>query len=398
MSEETEVLEFTIDITPPKPYTQHSLIVTLEDEAGNVLDDDYEVKMIPDGQGGMIEEVVVTAKAQVPCPAVLVPTADDLQEAIIAIGNRYGWDELKKLEEVLGVFPLSHTWDKINFDLPELEWEGKIEAMIEEFKMFPAIKIAEVLGSLIDLDLLKITDPIFGIEVDLKRLVSDPEYKPELIAEFQEKFEELKDMIPSINRENFDGTDGVDSPALLISQAFKDMINEVGKLLSMSIYDGFKKLIKLFEEVWDAAGLEFIPTLVFDLLTFDVDGFIQGIKDKWKELKKDLNFTQSFKDYLLEIELPLIGFTVGDLINLDIEDKKIDWPNWDTQKIINKIGAYFRDLPQKLMEDWIKYATDFLSEIGFKLPIPIPFTFCAFLEAIGVPKEINLKNALTLNA
>ena len=116
------------------------------------------------------------------------------------------------------------------------------------------------------------------------------------------------------------------------------------------------------------------------------------------KIKKDLNFTTSFRDYLLEIELPLLGFTVGDLINLDIKDKKIDWPNWDTQKIINKIGAYFRDFPQKIMEDWIKYATDFLSEIGFKLPIPIPFTFCAFLEAIGVPKEINLKNALTLNA
>ena len=391
MSEEQPNNPFEVTFSPPLPFTQHELII--KDTDGNVV----ETIADPTHPDGM-ENVTVSAKAVVPCPAVLLPTADDLSQAIIAIGNRYGWEELKALEEVLGVFPLSHTWDKINFDVPELEWEGRIEAMIEEFKMFPAIKIAEVLGSLVDLDLLKITDPIFGIEVDLARLVSDPEYKPELIAEFQEKFEELKDMMPSINRENFDGTDGLDSPALLISQAFKDMILEVKKMLTESIYYAFEKAIKVFKEIWDALGLDFIPTLVIDLLTFDVEGFIQGLKDKWKELKKDLNFTQSFKDYLLEIELPLIGFTVGDLINMDLGDKQIDMPEWDTQKIISKIGAYFRDLPQKIIEDWMKYVSEFLEQIGFKLPIPIPFTFCAFLEAIGVPKEINLKNALLVDA
>ena len=407
MSEEQPNNPFEVTFSPPLPFTQHELIV--KDESGNVVDN-ANVSTFTKADGTVVEDLInptgqrssdeetPTLSAEVPCPAVLLPTADDFSQAIIAIGNRYGWEELKALEEVLGVFPLSHTWDKINFDVPELEWEGRIEAMIEEFKMFPAIKIAEVLGSLVDLDLLKITDPIFGVEVDLAKLVSDPEYKPKLVAEFQEKFEELKDMMPSINRENFDGTDGLDSPALLISQAFKDMILEVKKMLTESIYYAFEKALIVFKEIWDLLNLDFIPTLVIDLLTFDVEGFIQGLKDKWKELKKDLNFTQSFKDYLLGIELPLIGFTVGDLINMELGDKQIDMPEWDTQKIISKIGAYFRDLPQKIIEDWMKYASEFLEKIGLKLSIPIPFTFCAFLEVIGVPKEINLKNALLVDA
>ena len=102
--------------------------------------------------------------------------------------------------------------------------------------------------------------------------------------------------------------------------------------------------------------------------------------------------------YLLNIQLPLIGLTVGDIINLDSEDSKIDFPNWDTQKIINKIRAYFRDFPQKLIEEWMEKVTKFFEQIGLKFPIPIPFTFCAFLEVIGFPKELNIANALTLDA
>ena len=385
-----------VNLGVPKPFTQHQLVVTLQDEAGNVLDDDFKIKMVPDGEGGMMEEMVVTAKATVPCPKVVVPTADDLRQIVLAIGNRYGWEELKALEDALGIFPLSHTWDKKKLDWPEIEWEGKIEAMIEEFKLFPQIKIAEAIAELTPIS-LELTDPIFGITVDLKKLLEDPEYKAQLVQEMEDKFEELKGFLPDISRENFDGTDGVDSPQLTMGQMWKEFIGEITKMLTESIYYAFLKLIDLFEEIWDALGLDIIPTLIIDILTFDVDGFIQGIKDKWKELKeKNPNFTTSFSEYLLNIQLPLIGLTVGDLINLESEDKKIDFPNWDTQKIINKIGAYFRDFPQKLIEEWMKIVTEFLDAIGLKLPIPIPFDFCMFLEIIGFPKEINLANALTL--
>ena len=186
MSEEENNNPFIIPIyKPPKPSTQHELVIM--DESGNYVDNSMvttykkdgtvmEDLLNPTGERVGVDvppmdigdvSLVHPLSAEVPCPAVLLPTADDFSQAIIAIGNRYGWEELKALEEVLGVFPLSHTWDKINFDVPELEWEGRIEAMIEEFKMFPAIKIAEVLGSLVDLDLLKITDPCEIHQTDL---------------------------------------------------------------------------------------------------------------------------------------------------------------------------------------------------------------------------------------
>ena len=328
----------------------------------------------------------------VPCPKVLVPTADEVSQIFISIGNQFGWEYLDELKDILGAFPLSFTWDG-DFDVPELEWEGRIEAMIEEFKMFPAIKIAEAIAELTPIS-LELTDPIFGITVDLKKLLEDPEYKGTIVKQMQDKFEELKSMLPDISRENFDGTDGLDSPSLQLNQMFKEMIGELKKMLTESIYYAFLKLIEIFEEIWDALGLDIIPTLIIDILTFDVEDFIGELKEQWKKIKEETG--QSFKDFLLEIELPLIGLKVKDLIDMDLNDKKLDIPNWDTQKIINKISAYFRDFPQKLIEEWMKIVTEFLDKIGLNLPIPIPFDFCMFLEIIGFPKEIKIQDALAL--
>ena len=41
-----------------------------------------------------------TTPVEVPCPKVVVPTADDLEKIIIFIGNRYGWEYIKPLEEL----------------------------------------------------------------------------------------------------------------------------------------------------------------------------------------------------------------------------------------------------------------------------------------------------------
>ena len=79
---------------------------------------------------------MTTQSVAVDCPEVLIPSADDLEKIIIFIGNRYGWEYIKPIEEILGAFPLSHTWNGAELDIPELEWEGKVQAIIEEFKLF----------------------------------------------------------------------------------------------------------------------------------------------------------------------------------------------------------------------------------------------------------------------
>ena len=121
--------------------------------------------------------MTTSTSVSVPCPDVLVPTADDLEEIIIFIGNQYGWEYIEPINEILGAFPLSHTWNKVDLDIPELEWEGKIQAMIEEFKLFPIIKIAEFLSVP-----LSVPIPGLGITVDCQRLIADPSYKVQLLS------------------------------------------------------------------------------------------------------------------------------------------------------------------------------------------------------------------------
>ena len=327
----------------------------------------------------------MTTSVSVPCPKVFVPTAEELEKVIISIGNKYGWQYFEPIEEILGAFPLSHTWDKINFDVPELEWEKRIQCMVEEFKLFPAIKIAEAISKLGPIELV-ITDPIFGVQVDILRLINDPAYKGSLATEFATKFDEFKALLPQISLENWDGTDGIDNPALLATQMFKEMIDEVKKMITQNIYYGFLKLIELFEEAWELFDFDLPLTIIIEILTFDIDGFLLELKKAAKDAGKD------FKEMLLEAKLPLIEITIGDLLNLENEDKLIDFPNFDVQKIIDRIKAYMRDFPQKLLEDWMKTVLDFLEEIKFSIPIPIPFDLCMFLEEVGFPKEISVSN------
>ena len=112
---------------------------------------------------------------------VLIPSADDLEKIIIFIGNQYGWEYIQPIQEILGAFPLSHTWNGAELDIPELEWEGKIQAIIEEFKLFPIVKIAEFLKVPIE-----VVVPPFGISVDCNKLFSDPDYKSQLVKELAE--------------------------------------------------------------------------------------------------------------------------------------------------------------------------------------------------------------------
>ena len=165
------------------------------------------------------------------------------------------------------------------------------------------------------------------------------------------------------------------------------MIDEVKKMITQNIYYGFLKLIELFEDAWDLFNFPVPSVDIIKILKFDVDGFLLELKKAAKDAGKD------FKEMLLETELPLIGLSIGDLLSLENEDKLIDFPNFDVQKIIDKIKAYFRDWPQKLLEEWIGIVQAFLDKIEFSLPIPIPFDLCMFLEQVGFPKEISVTSA-----
>ena len=75
---------------------------------------------------------------------------------------------------------------------------------------------------------------------------------------------------------------------------------------------------------------------------------------------------------ILEYELPLVSEvpdflgledvpkTLGDLINLDKtqQRKKIDMPNWNIDKLRDRLKTFFKDLPQILLEQVLFLTND----------------------------------------
>ena len=116
-----------------------------------------------------------------------------------------------------------------------------------------------------------------------------------------------------------------------------------------------------------------------------------NLETKWSELIKIRDICN------ISIEekraSKVIGSSLEANLVIKLEDKLIDFPNFDVQKIIDKIKAYFRDWPQKFLEEWIGIVQKFLDKFGFSLPIPIPFDLCMFLEQVGFPKEISVTSA-----
>ena len=136
-------------------------------------------------------------------------------------------------------------------------------------------------------------------------------------------------------------------------------------------------------------------------LDFDTDKFLMGLKKQFKEAGKD------FQTELLTYPLPLVSEiadsaelvgldlpkTLGDLIDLEEigEFKKVDFPNWNIDKLRDRIDNFIKNLPQMLLEAVLEKLSKYL---GMLIPsgIPIPFTLCSFLEFLGFPKEISVSN------
>jgi len=343
-----------------------------------------------------------TTAVAIPCPQVIIPTADDLEEIIITIVNKYGAEYLEPIEEILGAFPLSFTWSA-DLDIPELEWEAKIQAIIEEFKLYPIVKIAEFLGVP-----LTVVVPPFGLEVDCKKLFEDPDYKQELLKQLKEEIgiDKIEKLMSEFSAENWNGEFGIDIPDIQLQKAWKEMIEELQKLMQGGFLKKIADLLEkepletIIESLPDPIGffLEIVKSIPNGGFEFDSEKLFKRLREEAEEAGVEL------RDYLLETEIPFVSEvpsilglddilpkTLGDLINLDIKDKQIDFPRWDEQKLFERFKTFIKDLPQVLIEACLAKLTELIS---YFIPpeIPIPFTLCTFLSVIGFPKEISVNN------
>ena len=287
--------------------------------------------------------------------------------------------------------------------MPELEWEGKIQAIIEEFKLYPIVKIAEFL---LPSDALTVVVPPFGITVDAKKLFEDPSYKAELLDELEKSLglDVIEQLMDDFSAENWNGEFGIDIPDIQLQKAWKEMIEELQKTVQSL---GMNKIADLLEEepletiiksLPDPIGffLELVKSIPNGGYEFDADALFKRLREEAEEAGVEL------RDYLLETEIPFVSAvpeilgledvlpkTLGDLIDLKNEDKQIDFPRWDEQKLFERFRTFIKDLPQILFEACLEKLTELIEHL-IPPEIPIPFTLCTFLSVLGFPKQIDV--------
>ena len=345
----------------------------------------------------------------IPCEASLLPKPGDLTNIFnqiinsIAILELQGLpdeaqkirDILDNIKDILGNYPISIS-DPVfaTLEIPEVEWEKRINAMIEEYHLFVQAKFLEIINTVLPVS-FAIPVPPFGISVDIVRLFSEPEYKSIIKSQFIDELETFYPMLPDIYK-SFDGTYGIESPDMKAEAIWEYVITQLNKGALGIIYGLFGDLISKFDTIWEALGLPSLPALtelnVEGLINSTIESLEEQIKSAPDDMKEELR-----RQAIEQLEsLNIAGFSVLDLIGGE--------PNDFVESLERKMDRFKRRLknfgeewPKYLIQEWMQKVQKFFNAIGLGALIEwITFTFCDFLKLIGFPAAISITNTLDI--
>ena len=235
---------------------------------------------------------------------------------------------------------LSPYWKKGQTRNWQKEARDAFAELLQEFHTYIPAKIAELVGKLVP---ALPTINIFGLEIDIIKLVVSPNYRQELkdqiggsqfvtqivetkkqLAELQKKqtnpdltdeerdelqkeIDKLKESIIDLEKlreewvdkffqlipeefRQFDGEFGVVDPEAKAEIVFKYIKTEIKEWMQNWYVKAWEKLISIFKKIWDLLGLDFLPiSELLAIMEMDIGALIEAriksIKDKWKNTK-----------------------------------------------------------------------------------------------------------------
>lgn len=335
----------------------------------------------------------------IPCSGTLLPTRADLVNTfnqLISIASRPDIpEELKQqikdilddIESLLGNFPISVPNPLFSgLKIPEIEWERRIAAMIQEYHLYVQTKILEIINKIFS---ISFEINVLGINVDILRLWTDPAYVAELKKEVCDNIDTLFPLVPEAFQ-TYNGEYGVDSIELRCDVTWSYIMSQLNKGALGILHAALGGLIDKFSEIWDALGLPSLPAL----LTLDIKQIILDlIKQKKEELKNAVG--EEVEKIRQQIQDLLDTLSIGPFGLLDIIGGEItEFIEMAERKIDRKLEAlrdFAENWPQYLIKKWMEVVTEFLEAIGLgDLLQWLTFDFCDFLKLIGVPTSITI--------
>jgi seryl-tRNA synthetase len=345
---------------------------------------------------------------------------------------------LEKIEKLIDSF-LASMSDPVYPDLRSrvLEWERRITAMTQEFHLYLQTKILELIDSIIP---VSFEINVFGLNVDLVKLFTDKDYRAQLKAQIKADLEKFYAQLEE-EYKSFTGYFGTDSSDIKLEVIWSNMMAKLEKGALNLIWDLMGQLIDLFDTIWDALGLPGRPSLtnlnVKDLIKNAIADFKQSLIDGAAEIKAKVKekveaLEKAAKETAEEVKQQLIAeaekldaqitakikemkeiaakvekalkslslsagsysFSLEQMIGGEIDDailsieRRID-------RYVEALRDFGEHLPERVFMDWIDDIMQFLEEIGLgSIADWTTFTFCDFMDLIGVPKTIDLESTL----
>jgi len=345
---------------------------------------------------------------------------------------------LDKIEKLIDSF-LASMSDPVYPDLRSrvLEWERRITAMTQEYHLYIKTKILELIDSIIP---VSFEINVLGLNVDILKLFTDKDYRTELKAQIKEDLEKFYAQVEE-EYKTFTGYFGLDSSDIKVEIVWSNLMAKLQKGALDLVWGLMGELIELFQEIWDLLGLPGRPSLVnLDVKQMIADAiadFKQQLKDGAAEIKAKVKEkvealkkaaketaedvkqqlieeaerleaqikakTEEIKEIMAKIEKILKGFglsagpysfSLTEMIGGEIDDaimsieRRID-------RYVEALRDFGEHLPERVFFGWIDEIMQFLEEIGLGSIVDwITFTFCDFMELIGVPKTIDLESTL----
>ncbi len=325
------------------------------------------------------------ATINIPCSSVILPTKAELTNIFIQLANS-PYDGVKEalddIDKLLGNFPVSVPRPLYNeLDIPEIEWEKRITAMVQEYHNYVGVRILEIVNKVVPIDFE--IPVIGGLRIDILKIWSDPSYIKSIKKITCENIDTIYALVPD-QYKTYDGRYGLDSKELQCDVAFSYIMSQLNGGILGLIMNGISGAIDVFDEIWDTLGL---PSFAgFDFT--DPTSLVQSIL---------ADQTKSVQDKLDALSNIAIGpFSLIDALGGEF-DTSIDIAERDMNRLLEKLQDFIQEYPTYLYKVYMESIAKFLDAIGLgKILEFIVFDFCDFLSLIGMPKSITLESVLEI--
>ena len=345
-----------------------------------------------------------------PCEPVLLPKPSDLTNIFNSIINQIALlemsglekeaqelrDLLEGIEKILGSFPMSIS-DPVfpTITVPEIEWERRITAMIQEYHLFVQVKIMEIVNTVLP---ISFSVPVMGLSIDVVKLFTDPNYKAILKSQISANVDSFYALIPDTYKV-FDGTYGLEVNDFKAEAVWNYIMSQLNKGALGILHGAFGGLIDKFSAIWSALGLPALPVLTDLNVEALIQARIQAIEAQIKNLDpKDIDAAEALRrEGLAALEkISLVGYSLMDLLGGEPNDfvesleKRMD-------RFKTRLRDFGEEWPEFLIKEWMQKVTAFFEAIGLGALVQwITFTFCDFLKLIGLPSTISIPSTITV--